>query len=112
MIRAQQASQLYSRLLRLMNLPMPNTGQPDKLTRLKNQLKKAGQDRLFICLTANTACDNNRAERDLRALVLKRKRSFGSRTENGTMALSTILSLCTTTYRAHSSSYFKALASL
>jgi hypothetical protein len=54
----------------------------------------------------DTLCDNNRAERDLRQLVLKRKRSFGSKSEKGTQALTTILSLCATYWRMNPDTYF------
>jgi len=108
-VRETQATELWRRLRVL--LPTRN-GEPEKLTRLKAQLARAGQDRLFTCLPSNTPCDNNRAERDLRQLVLKRKRSFGSKTERGAQALSTVLSICTTTWRSNPAGYFRSLALL
>ncbi len=83
-----------------------------KLTKLKAQLMRAGEDKLFICLPNNTACDNNRAERDLRQLVIKRKRSFGSKSEKGAQALATVLSICTTTWRMSPANYFQSLAAI
>lgn len=111
-LRQSQANELWQRVLILAQQPAPTTGEPDKLRRLKAQLLRAGQDKLFICLTKNTPCDNNRAERDLRPLVLKRKRSFGSKTEKGAQALATVLSICTTTWRKDTTHYFKTLAAL
>lgn len=108
--RQHQRDELWQRIQALANQLAPKAGEPDKLHRLKAQLLRAGQDRLLICLTANTPCDNNRAERDLRPLVLKRKRSFGSKTERGAKALSTVLSICTTTWKANPDNYFQALA--
>ena len=107
--REQQSNYLWKRLKRL--LPA-NAHEPAKLTRLKAQLTRAGQAKLFACLIYDTPCDNNRAERDLRQLVLKRKRSFGSQTEKGAKALSTILSMCTTTWRTSPTGYFRTLAQL
>lgn len=107
--RTAQADGLWQRLQLL--LPASTT-EPVKLTRLKAQLTRAGQAKLFACLIYNTPCDNNRAERDLRQLVLKRKRSFGSQTEKGAQALATILSVCTTTWRIQPQSYFQTLARL
>jgi len=107
--RASQSHQLWQRLVALLTT---NPAEPTKLTKLKAQLQRAGQAKLFACLAYDTPCDNNRAERDLRQLVLKRKRSFGSQTEKGAKALSTILSLCTTTWRMQPNGYFKALAEL
>ncbi len=112
-VRETQVTELWQRIQQLANKPTPNCGEPDKLSRLKAQLQRAGQDRLLACLPKDTPCDNNRAERDLRQLVLKRKRSFGSKSERGAQALATILSLCTTAWRtAQPKNYFSALASL
>jgi transposase len=98
--------------LRLRALLAPLQDEPEKLTRLKAQLIRAGQDRLLLCLVKDTPCDNNRAERDLRGLVLKRKRSFGSKTPKGARTLGVILSLCLTTWRTSPEHYFKELAAL
>ncbi|QQS19772.1 transposase [Candidatus Saccharibacteria bacterium] len=107
--RTKQSNVFWQRLQPLLQT---NATEPVKLTKLKAQLTRAGQAKLFACLIYNTPCDNNRAERDLRQLVLKRKRSFGSQTEKGARALATILSLCTTTWRTNPTGYFKALATL
>lgn len=107
--RTSQAQELWTRLRPLLK---PLAGDPDKLTRLKAQLARAGQDKLFICLPKDTPCDNNRAERDLRGLVLKRKRSFGSKTPHGARTLGVILSICLTTWRTNPENYFQTLAQL
>lgn len=112
-VREQQAEKLWQRVQLLAQEEVPAVGgEPKKLSRLKAQLLRAGKDRLFVCLQKDTPCDNNRAERDLRQLVLKRKRSFGSKSERGAQALATVLSLCTTTWRTAPQGYFKALAQL
>ncbi len=108
-----QATELWNRVQRLATTGPPHGFvEPKKLANLKAQLMRAGRDRLFICLPEDTPCDNNRAERDLRQLVLKRKRSFGSKTPRGAQALSTVLSLCATTWRMNQGNYFQALAQL
>lgn len=112
-VRNTQANELWQRVQQLANEPAPTiVGEPKKLTRLKAQLLRAGKDRLLVCLPKDTPCDNNRAERDLRQLVLKRKRSFGSKSEKGAQALATILSLCTTSWHTSQDGYFTRLASL
>jgi transposase len=112
-VRETQATELWRRVQQLAATGPPATASdPKKLASLKAQLIRAGKDRLFICLPEDTPCDNNRAERDLRQLVLKRKRSFGSKTPRGAQALATVLSLCTTTWRMNQDSYFQALAQL
>jgi transposase len=110
--RQKQSNKLWQQLQQLANESLPEVGIPIKLKRLKAQLLRAGQNRLMTCLVADTACDNNRAERDLRPLVLKRKRSFGSKTEKGAKTLSTILSICTTTWKTDPNNYFKTLAAI
>lgn len=111
-VRNTQADELWQRVHGLCQYSAPVTGEPEKLTRLKAQLIKAGKEKLFICLPNNTPCDNNRAERDLRPLVLKRKRSFGSKSERGAQALATVLSICTTTWRMNPTNYFQSLATI
>jgi transposase len=113
-VRRTQAEELWGRVQQLATAGPPGNPvtEPKKLVQLKAQLLRAGQDRLFLCLPEDTPCDNNRAERDLRQLVLKRKRSFGSKTPKGATALATILSLCTTTWRMHPTGYFQALGQL
>jgi transposase len=112
-VREEKAAGLWQRVQALAQEEVPAVNdEPQKLTRLKAQLLRAGKDRLFVCLQKDTPCDNNRAERDLRQLVLKRKRSFGSKSERGAQALATVLSLCTTAWRTAPQGYFKALAEL
>lgn len=109
-VRTDQSDELWQQVQRLAQEQPPKEGQPDKLTKLKAQLLRAGKDKLFTCLIKDTPCDNNRAERDLRQLVLKRRRSFGSQTDKGATTLSTILSVCTTTWRRQPQGYFRALS--
>lgn len=112
MQRTRQAAALWQKVYTLATETTPILGEPKKLSKLKAQLLRAGKQRLFTCLIADTPCDNNRAERDLRQLVLKRKRSFGSKTQKGANALATILSICTTAWRSNPEGYFRELAAL
>lgn len=110
-VRQTQSNELWERVQTLVGT-VGDRVEPAKLTRLKAQLLRAGQNKLFICLPKDTPCDNNRAERDLRQLVLKRKRSFGSKSEKGAQALATVLSICTTNWRTNQNNYFSTLAAL
>lgn len=65
--RLNQAESLWQQICQLCT----EHPEPVKLTRLKAQLSRASKDKLFICLPKDIPCDNNRAERDLRPLVLK-----------------------------------------
>lgn len=108
-IREGKAQELWERLE---TLATEQNNEPHKLTKLKEQLQKAGKDKLFLCLIEDIPCDNNRAERELRPLVIKRKRSFGSKTKQGALALSTITSLCVSTWRESRKDYFLRLSEL
>ena len=110
--RLKQKAELSLEIDKLIRSPPPATGQPKAITKIKNQLIKAGPDHLFNCLLLDIPCDNNRAERELRPIVLKRKSSFGCKTEKGAEALSVLFSLCTTTWRRRPNSYFQALSQL
>lgn len=68
---------------RIALLTVPHPLDPKPLADLKKLLVQYDHA-LFTCLYfSDIPCDNNRAERDLRSLVIKRKKSFGSRTEQG-----------------------------
>ena len=78
---------------RLTTLAQPHKKDPDKLDRIKNGLLR-NQDKYFTCLHhTGIPLDNNKAERGLRHLILKRKISFGSRTQKGADRLSILMSV-------------------
>jgi len=61
---------------------------PKKLVNLKNLMQKY-RNQLFTCVIyKGVAPDNNKAERKLRHLVLKRKNSFGTKSEKGNQTFS------------------------
>lgn len=93
-------------------LCQPDARDPKKLTDLKNLLTEYDHA-LFTCMAfEGIPCDNNRAERDLRPLVIKRKKSFGSRTEAGARALEILLSVCWSTWHANRGNFLPMLAKL
>jgi hypothetical protein len=49
---------------------------------------------------------NNKAERSLRPLVIKRKLSFGYRTQKGADVMSILLSVCLTTWWKNPENYY------
>ena len=87
--------------------PAPPAGQPARLARLKAQIALAGPNRLFPCLTADVPADNNRVDRDLRLMLRKRKRSYGSKSQPGARALATVVSVCAIAWRTNPSGYFQ-----
>jgi transposase len=78
---------------RFQTITIPHAGDPRKLATIKESLQK-NIDFYFTCMAyEGIPADNNKAERALRHLVLKRKISFGSRTQKGADTLSVLASV-------------------
>ena len=72
---------------------------PDKLKNIKKSLQ-ARKERYFTCLRIpGIPLDNNKAERALRKVVLKRRKCFGSRSQKGANVLSILYSVVFSIYR-------------
>ena len=94
-VRQQQADDL---LKQITILCQPSPLDPKRLTDLKAGILEY-QDCLFICLTTDgIPADNNRAERDIRKLVIKRKKSLGVKTLKGARTLEVLLSVAWSYY--------------
>jgi transposase len=84
----------------------PHENDPQKLLTLKESLKK-NQLCYFVCLTTkDVSPDNNKAERTLRHLVLKRKNSYGSKTQKGADASSILYSVLLSLWRTSKDKFF------
>ncbi|HEY1644904.1 MAG TPA: IS66 family transposase, partial [Candidatus Saccharimonadales bacterium] len=89
--RNKQAKDL---LKQVTTLCQPHDRGPKKLQDLKAGILEYG-DCLFVCLTVDgIPADNNRAERDIRQLVMKRRKSLGSKTPKGARTMEVLLSVC------------------
>lgn len=107
--RIRQAGQLRRQVRALVE---SHPLDPKKLADLKAFLHEY-EHALFTCLTVDgIPSTNNQAERDLRKLVLKRKKSFGCKTERGAKALEVILSICWSLWHRNPTKFFPALAKL
>jgi hypothetical protein len=101
--RQAQAEQLLERTKRLC---VPHRLDPKKLRDLKAGILEY-QDCLFICLTVDgIPADNNRAERDIKQLVIKRRKSLGSKTAKGARTLEVLLSVCISLYKRDRDTFF------
>ena len=81
---------------RLEHLRQRDPLDPKPLADLKNLLTEYDHA-LFTCLRfEGIPCDNNRAERDIRIVVKKRRKCFGSKTEAGAHAFCRIRSYIST----------------
>lgn len=71
----------------------PDKKDPSKLATIKKSLFKQ-RECYFVCITTpNIPTDNNKAERALRHLTIKRKKSFGSKTPKGAAIMSVLYSV-------------------
>ena len=65
---------------------------------------------LFLCLTIDgIPADNNKAERALRKLVIKRKKSFGVKTMKGARTMEVLLSICQSYYNRDKDNFLATL---
>ena len=79
-------------LKELVNLCKAKKGEPIKLKKIKKSLEK-NQEKYFTCLLhKGIPTTNNKAERALRHVVLKRKISNGTKTEKGANVMSVLFS--------------------
>ena len=82
---------------------------PAKLARIKAALRR-GREAYFTCLLhEGIPADNNKAERALRHLVLKRRISFGSRTQKGAETFSILASVLLSLWRTRRTNFFQEL---
>jgi len=80
-------------LNKLEHIAQVNQADPEKLKRIKLSLSK-NKDKYFTCLDfEGIPTTNNKAERALRHLVLKRHNSRGCKTDKGAFALSVLSSV-------------------
>lgn len=83
-----------------------------KLANIKLRTQEYARE-LFTCLRYKTALpENNLAERGLRHLVIKRKRSFGSATENGASIFAVNFSAVYSLWKRFPHSFFPELQKL
>lgn len=88
---------------------IPHSLDPSKLTRIKKRLLLQ-KDCYFVCLLhPGVSLDNNKAERDLRHLVLKRKNSYGSKSQKAADYMSVLYSVLLSAWRRSKETFFENL---
>ena len=110
----QKIRNAYSKELKqeLLRISRPNKLDPKKLTDLKAGIIEY-LDCLFVCLThEGIPADNNRAERDIRKLVMKRAKSLGCKTTKGARTLEVLLSVYWSTYNRDRDNFFSNINTL
>lgn len=91
------------------NVATPHKKDPDKVKRIKSRLLEQ-MECYFTCITEpNIPPDNNKAERAIRHLVLKRRKSFGgSKTKKGADIMSILYSVILSLWRRDKKNFFSA----
>ncbi|MGH2638168.1 MAG: IS66 family transposase, partial [Rhabdochlamydiaceae bacterium] len=112
--RKQQHATLLSRIDWFC---IPHEQDPDKLRKLKARMQEWRHTLLTCLMHEGIPPDNNKAERHIRKLVLKRKKSFGVNNLKTAKTLSILMSVFWTykhRYRNHGTpeAFLPALASL
>jgi len=108
----ERKTQVDELLKRVIVLCQPSLLDPKKLASLKAGILEY-QDCLFLCLTIDgIPADNNKAERALRKLVIKRKKSFGVKTMKGARTMEVLLSVCYSLYNKDKDNFLPALHGL
>lgn len=82
-------------------------GDPKPVARLKKTLAKNVAKYLTCLASPFIALTNNSAERSLRHIVLKRKNSFGCKSDQGASTLGTLLSVLLSLYRRDPGTYLE-----
>ena len=91
----------------LLSTTQPHKYDPQKLVTLKETLSK-NIHKYFTCLSfPNVPCDNNKAERALRHLVIKRRTSFGSKTTEGAETTAIPASVLLSLKHIHPQNFFQ-----
>lgn len=99
-------------LKRLDRMAEPDPNDPKKLATLKESLVK-NREAYFVCLVnKGVPCDNNRAEQTIRPLVLKRKNSFGSKTQQGAEVFGVLASVWYSLFRRNPRTAFAEMGVL
>ena len=90
----------------------PHPSDPPQLARIKTHLRGEKQHYFTCVLEEGIPADNNKAERALRHLVIKRKTSFGSKTQRGAEAVSILTSVILSLWWRKPKSFFAELLAL
>jgi hypothetical protein len=104
-----RAPQILTLKERFDSMAKPHDKDPPQLKTYKDSLRR-NKECYFVCQSypGVIPLDNNKAERTLRHLVIKRKTSFGSKTQKGADVLSVIYTVAMSVYWRDPNNYFKA----
>lgn len=107
--RSGQKQELF---VRIKEWRIHNPEDPKKLQKVKQQFHDYPDEWLTCMDYDGMPCDNNKAERKLRHFVIKRKISFGNKSEKGHETFQVLASVLMTYWKTHTNSLFPELHSL
>lgn len=87
----------------------PHHNDPPKITKIKKRLREKKEQYFTCIINEGIPPDNNKAERSLRPLVIKRKISFGSRTQRGAETTSILASVILSLWWTKPETFFQEL---
>lgn len=105
-LQREKAAARFRRSIR--ELCRPAAADPPKLATLKQTFLENTEKYLLCIREPDIPMTNNKAERSLRPLVIKRKLSFGSKTQKGADVMSILLSVCLTTWWQKQENFYSA----
>lgn len=85
---------------------------PKKLRNIKQQFYDYPEQWLTCMDYDGIPCDNNKAERKLRHFVIKRKISYGNKTQKGHETFETLATVLMTCWKTHKDNFFPELRAL
>jgi transposase len=85
----------------------PHKADPIAMTRVKSRLLKVTAKYFTCLLYKGIPADNNKAERALRHMVIKRRTAFGSKTQKGAEVLSVLASVILSLYWTSPGSFWE-----
>jgi len=97
---------------RLRSLAAPHPLDPVKLVTIKQSMRRNAKKYVTCLLHPGIPADNNKAERSIRPLVVKRKLSFGSKTQKGADTMSVLLSVLMSLWWSKPQNFFAAYGKL
>ena len=106
----QKKSQDVRSCLRIIAAPRPF--DPAKLATIKQSMRRNVHKYVTCLLHPGIPADNNKAERSIRPLVVKRKLSFGSKTQKGADTMSVLLSVLMSLWWSKPQNFFAAYGKL
>lgn len=99
-------------LILIRKFTIPNAKDPKKLEKVKAMFKEREAEWLTCMDYENVPADNNKAERMLRHFVIKRKISFGNKSDRGANAFEINASVLMTYWKKFKENFFLELSKL